>query len=95
MSSPVRALDGIKVLELAHYIAGPAACMTLADLGAGLIKVEPPGGEPAHRSEPLLEDDTSLYFATFNLGKQSVCLDLRTSRAGQTWLASSAGATSS
>ena len=76
----MRPLDGLKVLEIAHYIAGPAACMTLADLGADVIKVEPPGGEPARRSEPLLEDDESLYFATFNLGKQSVCLDLRSSQ---------------
>lgn len=76
----MRPLDGVKVLELAHYIAGPAACMTLADLGADVIKVEPPGGEPARRSEPLLEDDASLYFATFNLGKRSVCLDLRSSQ---------------
>lgn len=78
-------LAGVKVLEIAHYIAGPAAGMALADLGAEVVKVEPPGGEPARRSEPLL-DGESLYFATFNRGKRSVCLDLRTA-AGREQLA--------
>ena len=76
MTSQILPLDDVKVLEIAHYIAGPAACMTLADLGADVIKVEPPGGEPARQSSPMLNDE-SLYFATFNTGKRSVCLDLR------------------
>ncbi len=43
---PTLPLTGLKVVELGHYIAGPFATRLLADLGAEVIKVEPPGGDP-------------------------------------------------
>ena len=73
-------LSGIKVVELSHLIAGPYCCQMLADEGATVIKVEPPGGEltrhrePARRSE---EGEVTAYYASLNRGKSSVVLDLK------------------
>ena len=63
------ALKGVQVLEFGQYIPGPMLGMLLSDQGADVIKVERPGGDPA-RSEPA--------FATWNRGKRSVVLDLKT-----------------
>ena len=63
------ALRGLQVLEFGQYIPGPLLGMLLSDQGADVIKVERPGGDPA-RSEPA--------FATWNRGKRSVVLDLKT-----------------
>jgi crotonobetainyl-CoA:carnitine CoA-transferase CaiB-like acyl-CoA transferase len=73
-------LSGIKVVELSHLIAGPYCCQMLADEGASVIKIEPPGGEltrhrePARRSE---EGEVTAYYASLNRGKSSVVLDLK------------------
>ena len=67
------ALQGIRVLDCGHYIPGPLLGMLLADQGADVIKLERPGGDPARR-EPA--------FATWNRGKRSLALDLKTA-AGQ------------
>ena len=83
------ALTGVRILELAHYIAGPQACQILADHGADVVKIEPPGGEPGRRARPL-KDDESLYFASHNRGKRSIELDLRT-EAGREVLADLVG----
>lgn len=69
-------LDGIRVLELARYQAGPRGGMILSDLGAEVIKIEKPGGEETRRSAPLVKGQ-SIYFSVYNRGKKSVCLDLR------------------
>ncbi|MDA1127533.1 MAG: CoA transferase [Chloroflexi bacterium] len=63
------ALTGLQVLEFGQYIPGPMLGMLLSDQGADVIKVERPGGDPA-RSEPA--------FATWNRGKRSVVIDLKT-----------------
>ena len=63
------ALRDIHVVEFGHYVPGPLLGMLLSDQGAHVIKVERPGGDPA-RSEPA--------FATWNRGKRSVVLDLKT-----------------
>ena len=63
------ALVGLKVLDFGQYIPGPMLGMLLSDQGAEVIKVERPGGDPA-RSEPA--------FATWNRGKRSIVLDLKT-----------------
>ena len=63
------ALQGVQVLEFGQYIPGPMLGMLLSDQGASVIKVERPGGDPA-RNEPA--------FATWNRGKRSVVLDLKT-----------------
>jgi len=70
------ALDGIRVLELTHAIAGPHTGQILADHGADVIKIEPPGGELARAAMPMVDDD-SIYFASQNRGKRSVVLNLK------------------
>jgi crotonobetainyl-CoA:carnitine CoA-transferase CaiB-like acyl-CoA transferase len=78
----MQALQGLKVLELGQLIAGPFAGKTLADFGADVIKVEPPGvGDPL-RKWRLLRDGTSVWWHVQSRNKRSVCLDLRT-REGQ------------
>jgi formyl-CoA transferase len=72
-------LDGIRVLELARYQAGPRGGMILSDLGAEVIKIEKIGGEETRQSEPLVRGQ-SVYFSVYNRGKKSLCLDMRTER---------------
>ncbi len=74
-------LQGVRVIELTHAIAGPHAAQMLADHGADVIKVEPPEGELARMAYPVV-DGGSVYFASHNRGKRSVRLDLK-SPAGQ------------
>jgi formyl-CoA transferase len=69
-------LDGIRVLELARYQAGPRGGMILSDLGAEVIKLEKIGGEETRKSSPIVNGQ-SVYFSVYNRGKKSVCLDLR------------------
>jgi len=71
-------LDGVRVIEFTHMIMGPACGMILADLGADVIKVEPPGGDRT-RDLPGLGIG---FFRTFNRNKKSVVLDI-TTRDGQ------------
>ena len=68
VSSPTGALRGARVVEFGRYVPGPLLGMLLADQGADVVKVEPPGGDPA-RAHPA--------FATWNRGKRSVVLDLK------------------
>ena len=82
-------LDGLRVIDLSRVLAGPFATMLLADLGADVIKVEPPGGDetrtwgPPWWGDPA--DRRSAYFAAVNRDKRSIVLDLRTD-AGQATL---------
>ena len=69
-------LDGIRVLELARFQAGPRAGMVLSDMGAEVIKIEKPGGEETRKSAPLVRGQ-SVYFSVYNRGKKSIGLDLR------------------
>jgi crotonobetainyl-CoA:carnitine CoA-transferase CaiB-like acyl-CoA transferase len=75
MSAPLP-LSGIRVLEYAQYVAGPFAGMLLADLGADVIKVEPPAGDAWRRYEPFDEGE-SRYFYGLNRNKRSVVIDLK------------------
>jgi crotonobetainyl-CoA:carnitine CoA-transferase CaiB-like acyl-CoA transferase len=70
-------LSGIKVLELARVLAGPWCGMTLADMGAEVIKVEPPAGDDTRGWGPPFRDGLSAYFACCNRNKRSIALDLR------------------
>ena len=76
------ALGGIRILDLAGF-EGQFCGRVLADLGAEVIKVEPPGGDPARRLKPLMpgvvEGEWGLGFMHFNTNKKSVTLDLATS----------------
>jgi CoA:oxalate CoA-transferase len=69
-------LDGIRVLELGQMLAGPFCGMLLADLGAEVIKVEPPTGDAARRFRPFVAG-TSTYYRLLNRGKHGVSLDLK------------------
>src|SRR5690606_22965669 len=73
-------LAGVKVLELGSLIAGPYACALLAQFGADVIKVEPPGvGDPLRKWRKL-HKDTSLWWYTQSRNKKSVTLDLKSSQ---------------
>ncbi|WP_459615809.1 CaiB/BaiF CoA transferase family protein [Bordetella sp. 2513F-2] len=70
-------LAGIRVLELGQLIAGPFAAKTLADFGAEVIKIEPPGQGDPLRKWRLLHEGTSVWWEAQSRSKQSVCVDLR------------------
>src|SRR5438445_6229503 len=80
------ALEGIRVLELARYQAGPRGGMILSDLGAEVIKIEKLGGEETRQSPPLVRGQ-SVYFSVYNRGKKSLCLDMRTERGKEVFAA--------
>ena len=72
-------LDGIRVLELCHFLAGPYAGLVLADLGADVLKIEDPSHPDDARSMgPYFQGDQSLYFLALNSGKRSVGVRLGT-----------------
>lgn len=71
-----RPLEGIRVVDLTQYEAGPAATQMLAWLGADVIKVEPPGGEPSRHLIGGDDERDSIVFVLFNQSKRSVVLDL-------------------
>jgi crotonobetainyl-CoA:carnitine CoA-transferase CaiB-like acyl-CoA transferase len=70
-------LAGVQVLDYGQYVAGPFATMLLADLGADVVKVEPPSGDQWRRYDPFREGE-SRYFYALNRGKRSIVLDLKT-----------------
>ena len=74
-------LKGVRVLDLSRVLAGPFCSMTLADLGAEVIKVEIPGRGDDTRAYPPFIDGVSSYFLTINRGKKSVTLNLKTAEA--------------
>ena len=74
---PSQILDGIRVLELGQLIAGPFAAKTLADYGAQVVKIEPPGKGDPLRKWRLLHEGTSIWWEAQSRSKQSVCIDLR------------------
>lgn len=80
MTPPRLPLAGYRILSAEQYGAGPYGTMFLAQLGAEVIKIEPPkGGDSARGAGPYyLGQDDSLFYQTFNLNKRSVTLDVRT-----------------
>jgi formyl-CoA transferase len=69
-------LRGIRVLEFSQIVAGPVSGIYLSDLGADVVKVEPPGGE-ARRNMGAVVPNEGKYFQTLNRGKRSLVLDLQ------------------
>ena len=69
-------LADIVVLDMTRVLAGPFCTMLLSDLGARVIKIEPPGGDDARAYGPWV-DGESAYFMSLNRGKESLALDLR------------------
>jgi CoA:oxalate CoA-transferase len=73
-------LSGITVIDLSRILAGPYCTFLMAELGARVIKVEPPGkGDDAREYGPF-KNGVSTYFASVNRGKQSIALDLKGER---------------
>ncbi len=71
-------LEGLRIVTVSQFGAGPFGTQLLADLGAEVIKIEDPGvgGDVARHVGPYAGDDDSLYFQSFNRGKKSLTLDL-------------------
>lgn len=72
------ALDGLRVLDLSRVLAGPFCTMMLADHGADVIKVEPPGGDETRQYGPPFLEGESVYYMGLNRNKRSMVLDLST-----------------
>lgn len=72
-------LAGVRVADFSQNLAGPYATQILGDLGANVVKVEPPGGDPARRWGPPFLAGQSALFQAANRNKRSVVLDLKTS----------------
>lgn len=77
-TSPKGMLDGLRVIEFGHFIAGPGATQILADLGADVVKIEGPDGDKARRfGASAATQWRSGMFVAYNRGKRSVVLDMR------------------
>jgi formyl-CoA transferase len=74
---PPGALHGVRVVEMGQLIAGPFAAKTLGDLGAEVIKIEPPGSGDPLRNWRLVKDGTSVWWQVQSRNKRSIALDLR------------------
>lgn len=70
-------LAGLKVIEISAFVAAPLGAMTLAQLGADVIRIDPIGGNIDANRWPISDDGTSIYWASLNKGKRSVTLDLK------------------
>ena len=70
-------LEGIRVLDLSNFLPGPHLTMMMADHGAEVIRIEPPGGEPNREIGKKYPDGTSVYFSGTHRGKKSVMLDFK------------------
>src|SRR6516165_7580116 len=69
-------LANVKVVDLTSFVSGPHACSLLADLGADVVKVEPPEGD-AQRSYPSTVKGESRVFLGINRGKRAIVIDLK------------------
>ncbi|MDX5455984.1 MAG: CoA transferase, partial [Rhodococcus sp. (in: high G+C Gram-positive bacteria)] len=72
-----RPLDGVRVVDLSSFVAGPTAGRILAELGADVIRVDPLGGAVDGGRWPLAGSGASLYWTGLNQAKRSVAVDLR------------------
>ena len=84
-------LNGLRVLDFTQNLAGPFATQILGDLGADVVKVEPPGGDPARRWGPPFAGGNSHLFQVVNRNKRGVILDLKTERGREQALKLAAG----
>jgi 2-methylfumaryl-CoA isomerase len=73
-------LTGLRIIELATFVAGPLGGMSLAQLGADVIRVDPLGGAVDTRRLPMSPSGTSLYWTALNKGKRSVMVDVKSPR---------------
>ncbi|REK55968.1 MAG: acyl-CoA hydratase [Thermobacillus sp.] len=70
-------LSGIKVIEIAHWLVAPYCANMLADLGADVIKIEPPQGDQVRKAGSHFKDGESYLFAAYNHGKRSIAVNLK------------------
>lgn len=95
-SAPTGPLAGVRVIDATQALAGPFCTMLLADLGADVIKVEPPAGDMTRYGGPFTKEDTEKayggYFASINRNKRSVVLDLKAADGRDALLALVSGA---
>ena len=83
-ASPPAPLAGLRVVDLSRVLAGPLATMTLADLGADVVKVErPDGGDDTRHWGPPFTGDDAAYFLSLNRNKRSATADLKTSEGAE------------
>ncbi len=82
MKTPTGPLTGLRILDVTQALAGPFCTMLLADLGADVVKVEPPAGDMTRYGGPFTREDSEKayggYFASINRNKRGVVLDLKT-----------------
>ncbi|MFD1848790.1 CaiB/BaiF CoA transferase family protein [Oceanobacillus bengalensis] len=74
----MRALEGIKVIDLSRILSGPYCTMVLADMGAEVIKIESPNGDDTRAWGPPFVEEESAYFLSINRNKKSVVINLKT-----------------
>lgn len=83
-SQTEKPLAGVKVVDLTYYVAGPGTAKILADWGASVIKIEPPGGEPGRMTGITLgvpsNNEFNPYFGTYNANKQAMVLNLKSEK---------------
>ncbi|HSB72959.1 MAG TPA: CoA transferase [Candidatus Methylomirabilis sp.] len=72
----MRALSGVRILDLSRFVAGPFCCQILGDHGADVVKVEKPDGEPARAIPPFAQSE-SLYFFAYNGSKRGITINFR------------------
>jgi len=77
LNAPRGPLHGMKVIELAHIMAGPVCGLMLADMGADVIKVEKTSGDDTRRSVPPEINGESAAFMMMNRNKRGIVLDLK------------------
>ena len=72
-----RPLAGVRIVEISSFVAVPLAGMTIAQLGAEVIRVDPIGGAADYHRWPVTDDGVSIYWAGLNKGKRSIAVDMR------------------
>src|ERR1700742_981036 len=77
MSMLGRFLEGIRILDLSHYLPGPLATLFLRDMGAEVIKIVPPAGDGLQRVGPTPAQGEPLFYDAVNAGKSELTLDLK------------------
>lgn len=91
MNTALLPLAGMRVIEISAFVAAPLGGMTLAQLGADVIRIDPLGGASDRGRWPITTSGASLYWNGLNQGKRSICVDLR-SAAGQALITDLVGA---
>ncbi|WP_417260640.1 CaiB/BaiF CoA transferase family protein [Celeribacter sp.] len=76
-TSPRPMLEGVRIVDLTTFLSGPFCTQVLADLGADVVKVEPPTGDSSRHIPPHFVGDDSAYFLAHNRNKRSIAADLK------------------